>query len=161
MADPATIKVVKALMIDIGFRVQRFAYAIAKKKPIQSADDFKGLKYRTVGISIDVFTGMGLAVTGARIAGARIKPAMIKVRKGQASPPHSRACRRAHSLASEAREMRRARSSAAASTRSLMSRMSFDMSLCQSSLTTASGANARSLPGSSPTTLTEVSGATG
>src|SRR6476619_4818809 len=32
------------------------------KKPIQSVDDFKGLKYRTVGISIDVFTGMGAAV---------------------------------------------------------------------------------------------------
>jgi len=32
------------------------------KKPITKADDFKGLKYRTVGISIDVFTGMGAAV---------------------------------------------------------------------------------------------------
>ena len=29
------------------------------KKPITKAEDFKGLKYRTVGISIDVFTGMG------------------------------------------------------------------------------------------------------
>jgi TRAP-type mannitol/chloroaromatic compound transport system substrate-binding protein len=29
------------------------------KKPITKADDFKGLKFRTVGISIDVFTGMG------------------------------------------------------------------------------------------------------
>ena len=28
----------------------------------QGVDDFKGLKYRTVGISIDVFTGMGAAV---------------------------------------------------------------------------------------------------
>ena len=37
----------------------------------------------------------------------------------------------------------RARSSAAASMRSLMSRTSFDMSLCQSSLTTASGASRR------------------
>src|SRR4029078_2695620 len=32
------------------------------KKPMQNPDDFKGLKYRTVGISIDVFTGMGAAV---------------------------------------------------------------------------------------------------
>jgi TRAP-type mannitol/chloroaromatic compound transport system substrate-binding protein len=32
------------------------------KKPITKVDDFKGLKYRTVGISIDVFTGMGAAV---------------------------------------------------------------------------------------------------
>ena len=32
------------------------------KKPIQSVDDFKGLKYRTVGISIDLFTAMGAAV---------------------------------------------------------------------------------------------------
>ena len=37
----------------------------------------------------------------------------------------------------------RARSSAAASIRSLRSRMSFDMSLCQSSATTASGASRR------------------
>jgi TRAP-type mannitol/chloroaromatic compound transport system substrate-binding protein len=32
------------------------------KRPITKAEDFKGLKYRTVGISIDVFTGMGAAV---------------------------------------------------------------------------------------------------
>src|SRR5947209_8796395 len=32
------------------------------KKPITGPDDFKGLKYRTVGISIDVFTAMGAAV---------------------------------------------------------------------------------------------------
>src|SRR3954469_8785777 len=30
------------------------------KKPITKAEDFKGLKYRTVGISIDVFTAMGV-----------------------------------------------------------------------------------------------------
>src|SRR5262245_51562602 len=33
------------------------------KKPVASADDLNGLKFRTVGISIDVFTGMGAAVT--------------------------------------------------------------------------------------------------
>ncbi len=32
------------------------------KKPITKAEDFKGLEYCTVGISIDVFTGMGVAV---------------------------------------------------------------------------------------------------
>src|SRR6185369_8372652 len=32
------------------------------KKPVTKVDDFKGLKFRTVGISIDVFTGMGAAV---------------------------------------------------------------------------------------------------
>src|ERR1700710_2785078 len=32
------------------------------KKPIGKVDDFQGLKYRTVGISIDVFTAMGAAV---------------------------------------------------------------------------------------------------
>src|SRR5690349_21548210 len=32
------------------------------KKPMQNVDDFKGLKYRTVGISIDLFTAMGAAV---------------------------------------------------------------------------------------------------
>jgi TRAP-type mannitol/chloroaromatic compound transport system substrate-binding protein len=32
------------------------------KKPITKSDDFKGMKYRTVGISIDVFTNMGAAV---------------------------------------------------------------------------------------------------
>src|SRR5665647_2454414 len=32
------------------------------KKPITKVDDFKGIKYRTVGISIDMFTAMGVAV---------------------------------------------------------------------------------------------------
>ncbi|MFL5107583.1 MAG: TRAP transporter substrate-binding protein [Xanthobacteraceae bacterium] len=32
------------------------------KKPITKVDDFKGLKFRTVGISIDVFQGLGAAV---------------------------------------------------------------------------------------------------
>jgi TRAP-type mannitol/chloroaromatic compound transport system substrate-binding protein len=44
------------------------------KKPITSADDFKGLKYRTVGISIDVFTGMGAAVNA--LPGGEIVSAM-------------------------------------------------------------------------------------
>src|ERR1700737_3124261 len=43
------------------------------KKPVTSVDDFKGIKYRTVGISIDMFTGMGAAVNalpGGEIVGA-------------------------------------------------------------------------------------------
>src|SRR6202795_697247 len=44
------------------------------KKQITKADDFKGLKYRTVGISIDVFTGLGAAVNA--LPGAEIVPAI-------------------------------------------------------------------------------------
>jgi len=44
------------------------------KKPVTKAEDFKGLKYRTVGISIDVFTGMGAAVNA--LPGGEIVPAM-------------------------------------------------------------------------------------
>jgi TRAP-type mannitol/chloroaromatic compound transport system substrate-binding protein len=44
------------------------------KKPIQKAEDFKGLKFRTVGISIDVFTALGAAVNA--LPGGEIVPAM-------------------------------------------------------------------------------------
>ena len=44
------------------------------KKPITKVEDMKGLKYRTVGISIDVFTGMGLAVNA--LPGGEIVSAM-------------------------------------------------------------------------------------
>jgi TRAP-type mannitol/chloroaromatic compound transport system substrate-binding protein len=44
------------------------------KKPITKADDMKGLKYRTVGISIDVFTAMGAAVNA--LPGGEIVSAM-------------------------------------------------------------------------------------
>jgi TRAP-type mannitol/chloroaromatic compound transport system substrate-binding protein len=44
------------------------------KKPITKADDFKGIKFRTVGISIDLFTGMGAAVNA--LPGGEIVPAM-------------------------------------------------------------------------------------
>jgi len=53
----------------IGANVVSFPYAPLYtqplgwfKKPVTKAEDFKGLKYRTVGISIDVFTAMGAAV---------------------------------------------------------------------------------------------------
>jgi TRAP-type mannitol/chloroaromatic compound transport system substrate-binding protein len=44
------------------------------KKPITKVDDLKGLKFRTVGISIDVFTGLGAAVNA--LPGGEIVAAM-------------------------------------------------------------------------------------
>ena len=44
------------------------------KKPITKSDDLKGLKFRTVGISIDLYTGMGAAVNA--LPGGEIVPAM-------------------------------------------------------------------------------------
>ncbi len=44
------------------------------KKPVTKNEDFKGLKFRTVGISIDVFTGLGAAVNA--LPGGEIVPAM-------------------------------------------------------------------------------------
>ena len=65
----------------IGANVVSFPYAPLYsqplgwfKKPIQSVDDFKGLKYRTVGISIDLFTAMGAAVNA--LPGGEIVAAM-------------------------------------------------------------------------------------
>ncbi|HWA38797.1 MAG TPA: twin-arginine translocation signal domain-containing protein [Burkholderiales bacterium] len=44
------------------------------KKPLTKIEDFKGLKFRTVGISIDVFTALGAAVNA--LPGGEIVPAM-------------------------------------------------------------------------------------
>ncbi|MBL8379032.1 MAG: twin-arginine translocation signal domain-containing protein [Burkholderiales bacterium] len=44
------------------------------KKPITKSADMKGLKYRTVGISIDVFTALGVSVNA--LPGGEIVPAM-------------------------------------------------------------------------------------
>ncbi len=44
------------------------------KKPVTKAEDMKGLKFRTVGISIDVFTALGAAVNA--LPGGEIVPAM-------------------------------------------------------------------------------------
>jgi TRAP-type mannitol/chloroaromatic compound transport system substrate-binding protein len=44
------------------------------KKPITKVEDLKGMKYRTVGLSVDVFNGMGLAVNA--LPGGEIVPAM-------------------------------------------------------------------------------------
>jgi TRAP-type mannitol/chloroaromatic compound transport system substrate-binding protein len=46
------------------------------KAPIDSPDDLKNLKYRTVGLSADLFTKMGAAVT--ILGGGEIVPAMDK-----------------------------------------------------------------------------------
>ena len=44
------------------------------KKPISKLEDLKGKKFRTVGISIDVFNGMGMAVDA--LPGSEIVPAL-------------------------------------------------------------------------------------
>src|SRR6476646_2682006 len=44
------------------------------KRPVTTVDDFKGLKFRTVGISIDVFQGLGSAVNA--LPGGEIVSAM-------------------------------------------------------------------------------------
>ena len=44
------------------------------KKPISKVEDMKGLKFRTVGLSIDIFTGLGAAVNA--LPGAEIVPAL-------------------------------------------------------------------------------------
>ena len=69
------------LYASIGANVQSFPYGPMPtqplgwfKKPITKLEDMKGLKYRTVGISIDIFTGMGLAVNA--LPGGEIVSAM-------------------------------------------------------------------------------------
>jgi len=44
------------------------------KKPITKPEDFKGLKYRTVGLSVDIFQSMGAAVNA--LPGGEIVPAL-------------------------------------------------------------------------------------
>jgi len=44
------------------------------KKPVSKADDFKGMKFRTVGLSIDIYSGLGAAVNA--LPGAEIVPAL-------------------------------------------------------------------------------------
>jgi TRAP-type mannitol/chloroaromatic compound transport system substrate-binding protein len=46
------------------------------KRPVTSAEDLKGLKYRTVGLAADLFQAMGVAVT--QLPGGEIVPAMEK-----------------------------------------------------------------------------------
>jgi TRAP-type mannitol/chloroaromatic compound transport system substrate-binding protein len=44
------------------------------KKPVAKVEDLKGLKFRTVGLSIDIFSGLGMAVNA--LPGAEIVPAL-------------------------------------------------------------------------------------
>jgi TRAP-type mannitol/chloroaromatic compound transport system substrate-binding protein len=69
------------LLNSIGANVVSFPYGPMPtqplgwfKKPITKVDDFKGLKFRTVGISIDVFQGLGAAVNA--LPGGEIVAAM-------------------------------------------------------------------------------------
>jgi TRAP-type mannitol/chloroaromatic compound transport system substrate-binding protein len=69
------------LYTSVGANVRSFLYGPMPtqplgwfKKPVTKVDDLKGLKFRTVGISIDVFTGMGMAVNA--LPGGEIVSAM-------------------------------------------------------------------------------------
>jgi len=74
-------ELLKKLYDSLGANVVSFAYGPMAtqplgwfKKPIAKLEDLKGLKYRTVGISIDVFTNMGMAVNA--LPGSEIVPAL-------------------------------------------------------------------------------------
>ena len=69
------------LYASIGANVQSFVYGPMPtqplgwfKTPVTKLEDLRGIKYRTVGISIDVFTGMGAAVNA--LPGGEIVSAM-------------------------------------------------------------------------------------
>jgi TRAP-type mannitol/chloroaromatic compound transport system substrate-binding protein len=74
-------QLLEKLYASIGANVVSFPYGPMPtqplgwfKKPITKVDDLKGLKFRTVGISIDVFQGMGAAVNA--LPGGEIVAAM-------------------------------------------------------------------------------------
>src|SRR3954464_14459056 len=74
-------ELLEKLYASIGGNVVSFPYAPLYTQPLgwfkkvmTKPDDFKGLKYRTVGISIDVFTAMGAAVNA--LPGGEIVPAI-------------------------------------------------------------------------------------
>ena len=74
-------ELLEKLYASIGANVVSFPYGPMPtqplgwyKKPITKVDDFKGLKFRTVGISIDVFQGLGSAVNA--LPGGEIVSAM-------------------------------------------------------------------------------------
>jgi len=69
------------LYASIGANVQSFPYGPMFtqplgwfKKPMTGAAQFKGLKYRTVGLSVDMFTNLGAAVNA--LPGGEIAPAI-------------------------------------------------------------------------------------
>ena len=74
-------ELLEKLYASIGAHVVSFPYGPMPtqplgwfQKPISKPDDLKGLKFRTVGISIDVFTGLGAAVNA--LPGGEIVSAM-------------------------------------------------------------------------------------
>jgi TRAP-type mannitol/chloroaromatic compound transport system substrate-binding protein len=74
-------ELLQKLYASVGLNVVSFPYAPMPtqplgwfKKPIEKLDDMKGLKYRTVGISIDMFQAMGMAVNA--LPGGEIVSAM-------------------------------------------------------------------------------------
>jgi TRAP-type mannitol/chloroaromatic compound transport system substrate-binding protein len=74
-------ELLEKLYASIGANVVSFPYGPMPtqpfgwfKKPVTKADDVKGLKFRTVGISIDVYSGMGAAVNA--LPGGEIVAAM-------------------------------------------------------------------------------------
>ncbi len=74
-------QLLEKLYASIGANVVSFPYGPMPtqplgwfKKPVTRVEDMKGLKYRTVGISIDVFQGMGMAVNA--LPGGEIVSAM-------------------------------------------------------------------------------------
>jgi TRAP-type mannitol/chloroaromatic compound transport system substrate-binding protein len=74
-------ELLEKLYASIGGNIVSFPYAPLFtqplgwfKKVVKGPEDFKGLKYRTVGISIDVFTALGAAVNA--LPGGEIVPAI-------------------------------------------------------------------------------------
>jgi TRAP-type mannitol/chloroaromatic compound transport system substrate-binding protein len=74
-------ELLEKLYASIGANVVSFPYGPMPtqplgwfKKPMGKAEDFQGLKFRTVGISIDVFSGLGAAVNA--LPGGEIVSAM-------------------------------------------------------------------------------------
>jgi len=74
-------ELLKKVYDSIGANVVSFAYGPMPtqplgwfKKPIAKVEDLKGCKFRTVGISIDLFTGLGAAVNA--LPGGEIVPAL-------------------------------------------------------------------------------------
>src|SRR6266511_1635468 len=75
------------------------------KKQITKPDDFKGLKFRTVGISIDVFQGLGAAVNA--LPGGEIVPALDRGLIDAAELPPERRAARDHLQQDEVRRAAR------------------------------------------------------
>ena len=74
-------ELLEKLYASIGANVVSFPYGPMPtqplgwfKKPVTKAEDLQGVKFRTVGISIDVFTGLGAAVNA--LSGGEIVSAM-------------------------------------------------------------------------------------